>query len=197
MFISNISINKKLRTYAKFKFSFGIENYVKAFNLSKRKMFTRLRISSHNLAIEKGRHLRIPKSDDIVCNFCNNKKGDCSCDTFKYNRLCQVCNVVEDEQHFLLKCSLYENSRKLFLEKLKSFLTIDFDNHDDLFVKLMGTLDGDHEITLLLCDYINDLFEIREKYMLPVINDIVKLKPVCTRSNRITRIPEYLKDYIC
>ena len=197
LFISNISRNKKLRTYAKFKSSFEMENYVITLNLSKRKMFTKLRISSHNLSIEKGRHLKIPKSDEIVCNFCNNKKSNCSCDTFKYNRLCQICNVVEDEQHFLLSCSLYENRRKLFLEKLNSFLTIDFDDHDDLFVKLMGTLDGDCEIIPLLCDFINDLFEIREKYMLPVISEIVKLRPVSTRSKRVTKVPEYLNNYVC
>ena len=85
----------------------------------------------------------------------------------------------------------------MFLEKLNSFLTIDFDNHDDLFVKLMRTLDGDCEIIPLLCDYINDLFDIREKYMLPVISEIVKLRPVCTRSKRVTKIPEYLNNYVC
>ena len=61
----------------------------------------------------------------------------------------------------------------------------------------MGTLDGDYEITSLLCDYINELFDMREKYMLPILNEIVTLNPVCTRANRTTKIPEYLKDYIC
>ena len=46
-----------------------MENYVVAFGLSKRRMFTKLRISSHSLAIEKGRHSKIPKSNDIVGDF--------------------------------------------------------------------------------------------------------------------------------
>ena len=48
-----------------------------------------------------------------------------------------------------------------------------------------------------MCDYINALFDMREKYMLPTINEIANLKPVYTRANRETRIPEYLKDYVC
>ena len=66
-----------------------------------------------------------------------------------------------------------------------------------MLIDLMGTLNGDYEISLLMCDYINELFEMREKYMLPTINDIANLKPVCTRANRITKVPEYLKDYVC
>ena len=44
MFISNTTVNNQLRTYDRFKKSFEMENYVKAFGLSKRKMFTKLRI---------------------------------------------------------------------------------------------------------------------------------------------------------
>ena len=197
MFISNTTVNNKLRTYARFKKSFEMENYVKAFGLSKRKMFTKLRISSHNLAIEKGRHSKIPQSNDIVCDFCKFARNNCTCNSFKYNRLCQVCNVIEDECHFLLKCSLYKNCRQSFLENLKSFVVIDFDNIDEVFIKLMSTLGGDYEISTLICDYVNELFEIREKYMLPVLDNIMNLKPVCTRLNRTIKIPEYLKDYVC
>ena len=71
------------------------------------KMFTKLRVSSSNLSIEKGRPSKFPKSDDIVCNFCNCKRNDYSYDTFKYNRLCQIYNVAEDDQYFLLKCSTF------------------------------------------------------------------------------------------
>ena len=127
-----------------------MENYVKAFCLSKRKMFTKLRISSHNLAIEKGRHSKIPQSNDIVCDFCKFARNNCTCNSFKYNRLCQVCNVIEDECHFLLKCSLYKICRNSFLENLKSFVVFDFDNIDEVFIKLMSTLDGDYEISTLI-----------------------------------------------
>ena len=60
--------------------------------------------------------------------------------------------VVEVEYHFLLKCSIYQSCTDSFLESLKSFLVFDFKNLNILFVELMGTLDGDYEISLLMCD---------------------------------------------
>ena len=120
-FISNMTIQNKLRTYARFKSSFDMENYVTVLPFIKRKMSTRLRISCHNLAIEKGRHVPIPKADDIICDFCHLRRDRCSCLSFKYNRLCKVCNVVEDEKHFLLHCSLYNSLRETFLNNLKNF----------------------------------------------------------------------------
>ena len=90
-----------------------------------------------------------------------------------------------------------QNCRNSFLENLKSFVVIDFDNIDEVFIKLMSTLDGDYEISTLICEYVNELFEIREKYMLPVLDSIMNLKPVFTRLNRTIKIPAYLKDYVC
>ena len=52
--------DKKLRNYVPFKSEFRFENYihiVKDFTI--RKNITRLRISAHNLAIEKGRRKRV------------------------------------------------------------------------------------------------------------------------------------------
>ena len=36
------------------------------------------------------------------------------------NRLCLKCNVIEDEIHFLTKCSLFDTKRQKFLKELKS-----------------------------------------------------------------------------
>ena len=59
-------------------------------NLNHLTVLARLDISSHSLAIETGRHSK-PKIE-------------------KENRLCNFCylNEVEDEQCFLLRCTLYE-----------------------------------------------------------------------------------------
>ena len=48
----------KLKVYASIKKSFSLENYVSCYNIAKRRNFTKLRISSHHLAIEKGRYTR-------------------------------------------------------------------------------------------------------------------------------------------
>ena len=56
---------------------------------------TRFRLSSHELLIEKERHLHI-KREDRLCKYCN-------------------MNMVENEHHFLLVCPKYANLRKQYL----------------------------------------------------------------------------------
>lgn len=78
----------KLRTYAAFKSTFRLENYVVMLNKPLRSVFSKLRISSHTLMIEKGRYFspKLPVED----------------------RICKYCKVkVEDEYHFIMECTLY------------------------------------------------------------------------------------------
>ena len=67
----------KLRTYVKFKSQFEIENCVINIPFHKRRIFTRFHISAYDLAIEKGRHMPIPKKPDIKSNFCDHIKARC------------------------------------------------------------------------------------------------------------------------
>ena len=53
-------------------------------------MIGRLRTSSHNLKLEMGRRSRTPREQ----------------------RLCVCGNGVEDEEHFLVKCLLYDDIRR-------------------------------------------------------------------------------------
>ena len=79
------------------------------------------RISAHKLAIEGGRYLNIPK----------------------HERICAACNSgeVEDEEHFLLNCSLYEPLWQVLCSKLLKFnhqclnLKIILDNHNHYILK--------------------------------------------------------------
>ena len=50
-----------------------------------RKIITRWRLSNHSLKIETGRYTRIPRE----------------------SRVCSYCNVVEDEEHVILRCPMY------------------------------------------------------------------------------------------
>ena len=66
--------DKKLRTYSKFKSKFEMENYLLVLkNRNERRNLTRLRISAHNLNIEKGRHKRPVKIpvDGRICELCS------------------------------------------------------------------------------------------------------------------------------
>ena len=83
--------SSKLRTYNLIKTNIGYENYLDEIqNLKHRNALTKLRLSNHNLMIEKGRH---------------NK-------TEIENRFCPFClNLVEDEIHFLLICKTFREIR--------------------------------------------------------------------------------------
>ena len=72
--------------------------YLKSKFFEYRKLITKFRISNHCLLIEKGRYLKIPRE----------------------NRVCQLCNVVEDEKHFLLECNRNQEARKTYIEKAKT-----------------------------------------------------------------------------
>ena len=57
---------------------------------------SRLRLAAHRLSIETGRWA---KPNPIPVN----------------ERRCIVCNVLEDEYHFFLECSLYNDLRNAFI----------------------------------------------------------------------------------
>lgn len=83
--VSGVGGNK-LRTYSQFKAECKFETYLSIGTFYQRKVFCKIRISNHRLAIEAGRHRRprLPV-DDRVCKCCNG-------------------GVVEDERHFIIEC---------------------------------------------------------------------------------------------
>lgn len=70
-----------------------MENYLNCKSFEKRSNITKMRISDHNLMIEKGRHLKIPRE----------------------KRLCTSCNTMEDEAHFILYCKKIAKLRDNFI----------------------------------------------------------------------------------
>ena len=56
---------------------------------------SRFRLSSHSLSIETGRYHNIAQT----------------------NRLCPICHIdIQDEFHFILKCPMYNDLRKLYIK---------------------------------------------------------------------------------
>ena len=127
----------KLRTYAKLKKSFKIENYVLQFPLHIRRNFTKLRISAHSLAIETGRFNK-PQKKPIE------------------KRTCFHCKQVEDEFHFIFNCPLYNEERTAFATKLASFSILTVTPTTESFILIMSALEGDAEVGLAVCDFINE-----------------------------------------
>ena len=81
--------------YASIKKSFSLENYVSYYNIAKRRNFTKLRISCHHLAIEKGGYTRpimAPQENNVFAIIAQKK-------------------VSGNEMHFLLGCPKFVSER--------------------------------------------------------------------------------------
>ena len=89
--------SNKLLLYKQFKNDFEKEIYIDYIDLRKfRTSIVSFRASSHNLMIEKGRHMNLPRE----------------------LRYCIHCtNAIEDEVHFLLYCPLYTELRSKYIDK--------------------------------------------------------------------------------
>ena len=86
----------KLEFYHHIKKNFTKEPYLDILNNpTHRYKTTQLRISSHNLSIERGRYENIPR-EERVCNWCSLSLGE---------------RIIENESHVLFNCKLYTNTR--------------------------------------------------------------------------------------
>ena len=93
-----LNLSQSLAIYRDVKQSFEMSSYsVKMQNRKFRNALAKLRLSSHQLSIETGRHRNIDRP----------------------NRKCTVCNLndIEDEFHFTVICPAYEDLRKQYIPK--------------------------------------------------------------------------------
>jgi hypothetical protein len=149
-FIKRNDTPNKLLNYSTFKENFKLENYILTVPLEKRKNFTKLRISAHDLEIEKGRHNR-PKvpSHQRICKYCET-------------------NSIENECHFLLYCPLYNYPRSALKNELLCYKPTSvglvfehFESDKEIFIALMNYLDGNPDIAKIICKYVDTCFSIR------------------------------------
>ena len=141
-----------LRLYRLFKHEFKCEPYLQNIkNKNLRKMFTRLRTNSHSLEIERGRYVNRNESD----------------------RICTFCAVIENEFHFVMICSLYNNIRcDLFNEVTKLFPFICQYTPYERFLFFMGY--DDKRLHLLFSKFVYKAFDIRSGVVLapPAADDV-------------------------
>jgi hypothetical protein len=91
----------KLRTYATFKSQFETESYIETLiPYRDRKALSQFRLGIAPIAVELGRHRGIVLKD----------------------RLCEHCeNFIEDEEHVITKCALYDDIRHdLYVKAIES-----------------------------------------------------------------------------
>ena len=96
--INNLEENNKLYLFKQVKLSLDEEFYLTNEDLNIRQCFTKLRISDHNLEIERGRYYKIPRQE----------------------RLCKICNVIENEEHFVLHCKINKKIRDDLFKTLEN-----------------------------------------------------------------------------
>jgi hypothetical protein len=142
--------DSKLRTYGTFKTEYCLENYFWFSCTDKRREFSKLRISAHQLRIESGRYTR-PRKTPLQ------------------DRTCLVCkgNSVEDETHFVLHCPAYSTERKLLFDELASFTKFKELNDEDKFIFLMSYNNGDIEILKYILDFITLIVDKRKTLLMP------------------------------
>ena len=143
--IHNNAQTNKLRTYCNLKEDYSLESYCFANDLDKYKvrMFTKLRISAHKLFIEEGRYKNIPPDQ----------------------RICKLCKMdVEDEFHFLIRCSKLNNVRTTFFKELTNIVpSFQTKNEYEKFAYILKSKDFD--LNNLCITFVYDMFQAREQYM--------------------------------
>ena len=110
----------KLRTYKKFKSSFSTEVYVSIPHQKKyRSAYAKFRCGVAPIKIETCRYglNRLPVAQ----------------------RLCESCNVIEDEFHVIMNCSMYVDIRSILIRSICT-LTVDFLNkpQEEQFIELLS-----------------------------------------------------------
>jgi hypothetical protein len=112
----------KLVSYRRWKTKLEREPYLDLKDHSARRALTELRSGTSKLRIDTGRWEMFPS--ELRSPGAQARRLDRS------ERTCKQCfRDVEDERHFLLKCSKYENERKVFLDELEK---VDPECVDDL-----------------------------------------------------------------
>ena len=105
-----IENNGKCFNYRMFKRELEFEDYLVRLPAQLRTSLTKFRVCNHKLPIELSRFDSTPRSQ----------------------RLCNVCNKLGDEFHFLFECVQFRNERKLLLSK-KYQENVNADDYSSLF----------------------------------------------------------------
>lgn len=110
----------KLRTYRLYKDRIGVEDYVMSLQKHNGQMLAKFRSGSLQIAVERGRYNDTPLHERL-CNFCHS-------------------GSIEDEQHILLHCELYNDLRYDLCQHMQNICN-DFDTLPTLvkFCKILTT----------------------------------------------------------
>jgi hypothetical protein len=132
----NVSHNK-LRFYSQLKACFAREPYIdNVKNRNQRAWLSRLRTSSHNLAVERGRYSNVPLAAR-VCVYCGGDQPQQHVGVTgqQHGGNNTVDGELDCEIHFLARCQRFELKRACFKKRLECLIP-NLNNMDEIdFVK--------------------------------------------------------------
>lgn len=132
---NDINSRNSLVMYREIKHNFELSAYIENIQEFKlRQVLAKLRLSSHNLNIESGRHRNIPR-DDRKCTICTK-------------------NDLEDEYHFVLICTAFSDHRKKFIPKY-------YYDYPSMFKFIQLLSSTNTKLLTKLAIYCNKAFKIR------------------------------------
>ena len=136
-----------LKTYKMFKSEFKFEPYLELLKDPKyRVAVSKLRASSHMLEIERGRHTRPITPVE--------------------KRRCPKCNVIENEIHFVLECTINQNERLELFDKIRTIDSCYIDlPPENKFVYLMNS--ENVRIMKWFAKFVYSSFDKRSKFHNP------------------------------
>ena len=134
------SSSPKLEFYNSVKNEFGTAGYLHIENDKHRNALSRLRISAHNLYIERGRYENplVPR-EDRICLFC------------KYN---SNTNIIESESHVLDYCPLYSCIRTTICSSV----------HYNSLSDLVADADKDEKLNMVAAEGVYNILEMHKAY---------------------------------
>ena len=137
----SVDKSPKLEFYRTLKKEFCYENYLSVTNHKHRASLTRLRISAHNLFVERGRYCRpIIERTDRFCTFCKFNLGT---------------HRIEDESHALLHCPLYSPIRYKIIQSSTT--------HD--IMSFFTNCNNDFAMNITACRLAYMILDTHEKYI--------------------------------
>ena len=139
----SINLLTKSDSYNSYKTMINLEKYTWAVkNVKHRIALSRLRLSCHELMIEKGRHYRpIPPRPERKCPHCK--------------------NTVEDECHFITSCPLYSTGREILYTEAKRNATAfeEIPTDKQKFIFLLSN--ENTKLLTTLAKFVHESFNIR------------------------------------
>lgn len=117
---ADLASQRKMRFYHQLNDEWGEEQYLNVHSSQSRMHIAKIRSSSHDLWIERGRYTNETGAWPRACRFCCDKDYVQGLESLPFFE----GTIIEDEEHCLTECPMYHSARSSLSENLKSLLLL-------------------------------------------------------------------------